>query len=145
MARKQSRNSPTKFKIMPARTLQPKGATPSNCSTMTAKFLTVIALVTFVLTSWAQQPNNPDVHAADLSQPASGVTNGRALFLRNCAHCHGADARGDDGPDLHDLDWTGQQIATRIRNGKRGQMTAFAGKLQPAQIDALVAYVQSLK
>lgn len=112
---------------------------------MTAKFLTVIALVAFVLTSWAQQPNNPDVQAGDLSQPATGVLNGRALFLRNCAHCHGADAHGDDGPDLHDLGFSNEWIANRIRKGKAGQMTAFAGKLPSAQIDALVAYVQSLK
>jgi cytochrome c oxidase cbb3-type subunit 3 len=69
----------------------------------------------------------------------------RTLFLRNCAHCHGADAHGDDGPDLHDIGWTNEQIASRIRQGKAGQMTAFAGKLKPAEIDALTAYVQSLK
>ncbi|MGA2683515.1 MAG: cytochrome c [Verrucomicrobiota bacterium] len=112
---------------------------------MTARFLAITALAAFGLTSRAQPTNNTDVHAAVLSQPATGAIHGRVLFLRNCAHCHGADAHGDEGPDLHDLDWTAQQIATRIRKGKAGQMTAFAGKLQPAEIDALVAYVQSLK
>ena len=71
--------------------------------------------------------------------------NGRMLFLRNCAHCHGADAHGDEGPDLHGLDWTDRQIAARIRHGKAGQMTAFAGKLPPSEIESLVAYVRSLK
>ena len=75
----------------------------------------------------------------------SAPVTGRTLFLHNCAHCHGADATGDDGPDLHHLDFTDQWIANRIRKGKAGQMTAFAGKLQPDQITALVAYVQSLK
>jgi mono/diheme cytochrome c family protein len=132
---------------MPALTLQPKGAPPSSCSTMTAKFLAVIALVAFGLTSWSQQTNNPDVHGAASSQSATnaGAINARTLFLRNCAHCHGADAHGDDGPDLHNLDFTADWIANRIRKGKAGQMTAFAGKLQPAEINALVAYVQSLK
>jgi mono/diheme cytochrome c family protein len=69
----------------------------------------------------------------------------RTLFLRNCAHCHGADAHGDDGPDLHGIGWTDDQIANRIRDGKAGQMTAFGEKLKPAEIDALVTYVQSLK
>jgi len=106
---------------------------------MTAKILTVIALVASGLTCMAQQTNSDtDVHGA-------GTINGRTLFLRNCAHCHGADAHGDDGPDLHDLGLTDDWIANRIRKGKAGQMTAFAGKLQPAQIAALVAYVQSLK
>ena len=112
---------------------------------MIAKFLTAIALAASVLTSRAQQANSTDLQAAGSSPPAAGAINARALFLRNCAHCHGADAHGDDGPDLHHLDFTDDWIATRIRKGKAGQMTAFAGKLQPAEIAALVAYVQSLK
>lgn len=70
---------------------------------------------------------------------------GRSLFLKNCAHCHGTDAHGDEGPDLHGLDWTDQQIATRIRNGKKGQMTAFDGKLNREQIGDLIAYLRTLK
>src|SRR6266516_3757816 len=70
---------------------------------------------------------------------------GRQLFLKNCAHCHGADAHGDEGPDLHNLDWTDQQIATRILNGKKGQMTAFAGKLSPQQISDVIAFLRTLK
>jgi mono/diheme cytochrome c family protein len=70
---------------------------------------------------------------------------GRKLFLKNCAHCHGADARGDEGPDLHNLDWTDEQIATRIRKGKKGQMTAFDGKLPDDDIRAVVAYLRTLK
>lgn len=78
--------------------------------------------------------------------PANSVTiNARTLFLRNCAHCHGATAHGEDGPDLHNLDFTDDWIANRIRKGKAGEMTAFAGKLPPSEIAALVAYVQSLK
>jgi mono/diheme cytochrome c family protein len=118
---------------------------------MTAKFLTAFALVASGLTSWSQQ-TNADVHGAVSSQSATnaalaniGTINGRTLFLRNCAHCHGATAHGDDGPDLHDLGSTDEWIANRIRKGKAGEMTAFAGKLQPAEIAALVAYVQSLK
>lgn len=77
--------------------------------------------------------------------PAGSPDAGRKLFLRNCAHCHGADAHGDDGPDLHKIGWTKDEIARRIRKGKPGQMTSFAGKLRCTEIDALVAYVQSLK
>jgi mono/diheme cytochrome c family protein len=111
---------------------------------MRAKFFATIALGAFGLTSWSQQTNNPSQHPQINSQPANGLS-GRTLFLRNCAHCHGADARGDEGPDLHDLGLTDDWIANRIRKGKPGQMTAFAGKLKSAQIAALVAYVQSLR
>ena len=76
--------------------------------------------------------------------PVVSVKYGRTLFLKNCAHCHGADASGDDGPDLHDLDWTDKQIADRIRNGKKGQMTAFSGKLQTTEIESLIAYLHTL-
>jgi mono/diheme cytochrome c family protein len=89
----------------------------------------------------ATSPAAPATATVTNSVPVTG----RTLFLHNCAHCHAADATGDDGPDLHNLDFTDQWIANRIRTGKAGQMTAFAGKLQPDQISALVAYVQSLK
>jgi cytochrome c oxidase cbb3-type subunit 3 len=70
---------------------------------------------------------------------------GQQLFLKNCAHCHGPDAHGDEGPDLHHLDWSDEEITTRIRNGKKGQMTAFAGKLSPQQISDVIAYLRTLK
>jgi len=79
------------------------------------------------------------------SSAKSNAVTGHALFLKNCAHCHGANAHGDEGPDLHNLDFTDEWIGNRIRNGKKGQMTAFAGKLQPADIDALIAYPRTLK
>jgi len=111
---------------------------------MTTKVLATITLVAFGLSSRAQSPNYPDVPGQGVSQPQIAA-NGRTLFLHNCAHCHGADAHGDDGPDLHDLGLTGDWITNRIRKGKAGEMTSFAGKLKPVEIAALVAYVQSLK
>src|SRR5438552_2179272 len=42
------------------------------------------------------------------------VARGRALFLDSCAHCHGADARGDEGPDLHDAQVSDRYIANII-------------------------------
>jgi mono/diheme cytochrome c family protein len=91
--------------------------------------------------------NAPSSSGRPTSPPEqrASVVTGQQLFLKNCAHCHGADARGDEGPDLHNLDWTDEQIATRIRNGKKGQMTAFAGKFSPKQISDVVAYLRTLK
>ncbi|HTJ00103.1 MAG TPA: cytochrome c [Dongiaceae bacterium] len=81
---------------------------------------------------------------ATAANPATTAA-GRTLFLKNCAHCHGADAHGDEGPDLYRLDWTDKQITARIRNGKKGQMTAFAGKLSDDEIGSVVAYLRTLK
>jgi mono/diheme cytochrome c family protein len=77
--------------------------------------------------------------------PGSLSPHARTLFLKNCAHCHGADAHGDEGPDLHNLDESDTWIANRIRNGKKGQMTAFAGKLKEEEIAEVIEYLRGLK
>jgi mono/diheme cytochrome c family protein len=111
---------------------------------MTAPVVMLVASVQFAASDPPARPTDPPVPPST-NAPVAAPEDGRKLFLRNCAHCHGADAHGDDGPDLHDLGWTDDQIANRIRKGKAGQMTSFAGKLKPEEIHALVAYVQSLK
>jgi mono/diheme cytochrome c family protein len=70
---------------------------------------------------------------------------GRRLFLKNCAHCHADDATGDEGPDLHGLERSDEFIAKRIRNGVKGKMTAFGQKFSQVDIDALIAYLRTLK
>ena len=107
---------------------------------MKTENLTVLLAAVVV---WISSP----AHCDENNHPAGSADAkaGRTLFLKNCAHCHGADASGDEGPDLHKLDLSDEWIANRIRKGKAGQMTAFAGKLKPSEIDALAAYVQTLK
>jgi len=106
------------------------------------KYLLLTAVVACALVACAEDSTPPD---RSMLPPAKGPADGRTLFLKNCSHCHGADARGDEGPDLHALDWTDAQITTRIRNGKKGQMTAFDGKLKPAEITAIIGYLRTLK
>jgi len=106
------------------------------------KYLLITAVAAFALVSCAEEPKPQD---RSMLPPAANGTDGHTLFLKNCAHCHGATAHGDEGPDLHNLDWTDEQIAKRIRNGKKGEMTAFEGKLTPEQINTIVAYVRTLK
>ncbi len=73
------------------------------------------------------------------------VTQGRKLFLDRCAHCHGADASGDEGPDLHDLQVSDRYIAHMITFGEPHEMPSFAKKHGPADITALTAYIRSLE
>lgn len=106
----------------------------------------IAILVSCAQTGTDRHQAQQSVRFQQTSRPAAvDVAAGRTLFLRNCAHCHGADAHGDEGPDLHNLDWTDQQIAIRIRSGKAGQMTAFNGKLSSLEIDSLIVYIQTLK
>ena len=73
------------------------------------------------------------------------VGTGRKLFLASCAHCHGADARGDEGPDLHDVQVSDRYIANIITRGIPHEMPSFAKKHGAADITALTAYVRSLE
>src|SRR4051812_12792537 len=52
-----------------------------------------------------------------LTPIAAEAKEGRHLFLMNCAHCHGTDARGDEGPDLHDLHKSDGRIRSVITGG----------------------------
>jgi mono/diheme cytochrome c family protein len=70
---------------------------------------------------------------------------GRKAFLSSCAHCHGVDASGDEGPDLHGLEGSDRYIANRILRGVKGEMPSFRKKLGADDIAKLTAYIRSLK
>ena len=81
--------------------------------------------------------------ATPVAEPATET--GRKLFLQSCAHCHGDDARGDDGPDLHNLRIGDAHIALLVTNGIKGDMPSFAKKHDAADIAALTAYLRTLR
>lgn len=72
------------------------------------------------------------------------VARGRTLFLDSCAHCHGADARGDEGPDLHGVQVSDRYIANIVTHGIKGEMPSFAKKHGAADIAALTGYLRTL-
>lgn len=87
------------------------------------------------------------------------TAGGAAVFRNNCAPCHGAGAGGVVGhyPNLLDNDWLWGGDADTIRqtvthgirfdadeDTRMGEMPAFDGILEPADIDGLVQYVLSL-
>lgn len=72
------------------------------------------------------------------------VAAGAKLFSLNCAHCHGIDATGDEGPDLHKVTKTDERIKSQILNGVKGEMPAFGKKLTQDDATALVAFIRSL-
>lgn len=85
---------------------------------------------------------NLSAAAGPLSADAS---QGRHLFLLNCAHCHGDDARGDGGPDLYNLHKSDARIRTVITGGIKGEMPSFAKKLNDSDVSALTAYLRTLR
>jgi mono/diheme cytochrome c family protein len=70
---------------------------------------------------------------------------GYTLFMMNCAHCHGNDARGDEGPDLHGITRSDARIASLIKNGIKGEMPKFGAKLNDTDVQALIAFLRSLR
>jgi mono/diheme cytochrome c family protein len=79
--------------------------------------------------------------------PTAGTQahKGYTLFMMNCAHCHGNDARGDEGPDLHGVTKSDERIASIIKNGVKGEMPKFDAKLADTDVQALVAFVRTLR
>ena len=75
---------------------------------------------------------------------AGDAAQGRHLFLMNCAHCHGDDAHGDEGPDLHDLHKSDARIHEVITAGIKGEMPSFGKKLGDPDVRQLIAYLRTL-
>src|SRR5712672_2120962 len=92
-------------------------------------------------------PTAASVAHEGLAVPAEDtqVRAGYALFMMNCAHCHGTDARGDEGPDLHGIKKSDARIASIIKNGVKGEMPKFSEKLTDTDVKALIAFVRTLK
>ena len=75
---------------------------------------------------------------------AAFVAQGRLLYTQSCSSCHGANAEGGYGPNLHGRGLPNARVASVIKNGVTGKMPAFGDKYNDTQQQMLVAYVQSL-
>ena len=85
-----------------------------------------------------------------MTKDASVVALGKQVFGQNCAACHRADAGGQIGPNLADDYWlhggTLEQIHKTVADGvlEKG-MPPWGKVLKPNQLDAVVAYVYTLR
>jgi mono/diheme cytochrome c family protein len=73
------------------------------------------------------------------------ASQGHQFFEMSCSECHGDDAHGDEGPDLHNLSISNARIAATIRKGVKGEMPTFAKKYDDRQVAALVSYLRTLR
>lgn len=90
------------------------------------------------------------VDAAAMVGDPEAIASGREVFTRNCAPCHGAEAKGDTGigPNLTDGEWiyggTPEEIASTIKEGTSGGMPPWESQLGEAKIAEVTAFIHSL-
>ncbi len=77
-------------------------------------------------------------------QTVDRVRQGRQLFTISCSECHGDNARGDEGPDLHALSISNSRIKNTILRGIKDEMPSFGKKYDDSQVNSLIAYLRSL-
>lgn len=84
---------------------------------------------------------------AQMSSIASAqiIATGHSFFTQACSSCHGAKGQGGYGPSLYNSDLSDTKIAMIVKNGVKGKMPAFGSRYQDPQIQALTAYIRSLK
>jgi mono/diheme cytochrome c family protein len=133
-------------------------------SSATTSFVGACALATAAIvgvTLSAQTPGgNPE--AAKLKNPvpstAASIAAGKASFTKNCAFCHGAEAKGDGKmapkdshpSDLTDAKWdrgsTDGEIFAVIQNGAgpKFEMKGFKARMSDQQIWEVVDYIRSI-
>lgn len=136
----------------------------STCCVMVAALVWLCAFASGAAQA-AQTQHKSEAHhhpeAAKLKNPIAAtpesLAEGKKLFERLCAECHGDEGKGDGmaGEDmtpppanLTDADWehgsTDGEIYVVIRDGTRQGMQRFGNKLTAQQLWHLVNYVRSL-
>ncbi len=95
------------------------------------------ATATLVLVAWSAAPS--EVRAQD-------TRAGAAFFAERCASCHGADARGQNGPNLTTL-WssgaTDERVFQTIRRGVAGSVMP-PSDAPDEEIRSVIAYLKTL-
>jgi mono/diheme cytochrome c family protein len=107
----------------------------------------------------AQEPRR-NAEAQKLKNPESKTTesieDGKKLYQRHCASCHGPNGKGDGSmalaggtpSDLTDETWdfgsTDGEIFVAIRDGVSSDMLAYKDKLNEKQIWQLVNFIRSI-
>ena len=76
---------------------------------------------------------------------AETVIHGRQVFIKHCVECHGFDARGDEGSNLHNLGAGEALMRQIITGGIKGEMPAYGKMLNEADVRALIAYLRTLR
>ncbi len=100
----------------------------------------------------------PEKPAPATEKPAEApAADGKAVFVDQCAKCHGEDGKGQTKmgqkfkiPDMTTSDWQGRHSFERVleivRDGIADtKMKAYGKKLSAEQLDAVSKFVKALK
>lgn len=78
---------------------------------------------------------------------AGDAKNGAKLYSSKCAVCHGKDGAGKSCPPLNKgLDakkW--KDVIVNGKKGKKATMPSYKGKLKDAEVEDILAHLQSLQ
>lgn len=94
-------------------------------------------------TTQAQTQSTQTQTQTRTTAPAKGPDGAKVFASAGCASCHtlsAANASGQVGPNLDDLQPDADTVRTQVDSGGGG-MPSFSGDLSPAEIDAVATYV----
>lgn len=93
-----------------------------------------------------QHASQPAAAAPAAAASADPNFDPKQMFATVCGWCHSSGGReAGKGPKLMDSTLTDGELIYRIKNGKTGQMPAFASSLNDQQLAAMVQYIRNLK
>jgi cytochrome c oxidase cbb3-type subunit 3 len=83
-------------------------------------------------------------------EDAASLANGKVIFTKNCAACHGPDGQGLVGPNFTDDYWIhGNKINDLFRTIKVGVpakgMISWQAQLDPTQMQEVASYILTLR
>ena len=99
----------------------------------------------------ASQANQVDETSIEYQPTADLLSEGKAIFVKNCVSCHGPEAQGASiGPNLTDEYWLHKggikDIFKTIKNGVQEKgMIPWGQQMSNAQIAAVATFIKSLK
>jgi len=94
--------------------------------------------------------NNVDENNVTLLSDAPAIAGGKAVYIQNCAACHGKDGEGVVGPNLTDDYWLhGGSVKDVFKTIKYGWpekgMKSWKDDLSPIQVAQVTGYIKSLR
>ncbi len=129
------------------KTSQNVGSSVTDSINLIQRLAVIVAgvMVAFTLMAWGVQAmQTSDPYVRNVLQLAGDAGRGHDIFQLNCAVCHGLEAAGEVGPDLHGVSERKSEVALiqQVISGKTPPMPQF----QPNAKDMadLLDYLETL-